>query len=201
MIGPSGIHCCPVLDNFGKKGCRGALAVFGARSNRLARWRLRKQRGKHLAGTARSLPPQAVPAFRSADYEPLPGGQLLFELARNVARYPAAVDESLDYLALLFRELFELFSQKRLYGLGSVFSQKPNQSFGTNEIFIVTWYSVILPFLITTFRSLTHALRTFSSVSPMLLIPLLTASSKLSDDDATSSVTLATNMLILLDYD
>ncbi len=111
MIGQSGIHCCPVLDNFGKKGCRGALAVFGACSNRLARWRLYKQRGKHLAGTARSLPPQAVPAFRSADCDPLPEGQLILELARDVASYPAAVDESLDYLALLFRELFDLFSQ------------------------------------------------------------------------------------------
>jgi len=111
MVGQSGIHCCPVLDNFGKKGCRDALAVFGARSNRLARWRLHKQRGKQLAGTARSLPPQAVPAFRSAACEPLPEGQSLLELARDVARYPAAVDESLDYLALLFGELFDLFSQ------------------------------------------------------------------------------------------
>jgi hypothetical protein len=151
--------------------------------------------------TERSLPPQAVPAFRSAACEPLPEGQLLLELARDVARYPTAVDESIYYLALLFRELFELFSQKRLCRLGSVFSQKSNQSFRTNEIFIVTWYSVILPFMTTTFRSLTHALRTFSSVSPTLLIPLLTASSKLSDDDAMISVTLATNMLILLDYD
>jgi hypothetical protein len=150
--------------------------------------------------TARSLPPQAAPAFRSAAYEPLPEGQLLLELARDVARYPAAVDESLDYLALLFRELFELFSQERHCRLGSVFSQKSNQSFRTNEIFIVTWYSVILPFLTTTFRSLTQALRTFSSVSPTLSIPLLTASSKLSEDDAMISATLGTNMLILLDY-
>jgi hypothetical protein len=120
--------------------------------------------------------------------------------SRDVARYPAAVDESLDYMALLFRELFEFLSQKRLCRLGSVFSQKSNQSFRTNEIFIVTRYSVILPFSTITFRSLTQALRTFSGVSPALLIPLLTASSKLSDDDAMISVTLVTNMLILLDY-
>ena len=44
--------------------------------------------------------------------EPLPGRQLLLELVRDVSRYPAAVDESLDYLALLLRELFDLFSQK-----------------------------------------------------------------------------------------
>jgi hypothetical protein len=125
---------------------------------------------------------------------------LLPELARDVARYPAAVDVSPDYLALLSRELFDLFGQKRLCRLGSVFSQKSNQSFRTNEIFIVTWYSVILPFSTITFRSLTQALRTFSSVSPTLLIPLLTASSKLSDDDAMISVTSVTNMLILLDY-
>jgi hypothetical protein len=66
MIGQSGIHCCPVLDNFGKKGCRGALAVFGARSNRLARWRLHKQRGKHLAGTR--------PPRRSLALHPIPDG-------------------------------------------------------------------------------------------------------------------------------
>jgi hypothetical protein len=34
MIGQSWIYCCPVLDNFGKKGGRGILAVFGACSNR-----------------------------------------------------------------------------------------------------------------------------------------------------------------------
>jgi hypothetical protein len=66
MIVQSGIHCCPVLDNFVKKGCRGALAVFGARSNRLARWRLHKQRGKHLAGTR--------PPRRSLALNPIPDG-------------------------------------------------------------------------------------------------------------------------------
>jgi hypothetical protein len=69
MISQSGIHCCPVLDNFGKKGCRGPLAVFGARSNRLARWRLHKQRGKHLAGTR--------PPRRSLALHPIPDGASL----------------------------------------------------------------------------------------------------------------------------
>jgi hypothetical protein len=66
MIGQSGIYCCPVLDNFGKKGCRGVLAVFGARSNRLVCWRLRKQRGKHLAGI--------WPLRRSLALHPIPDG-------------------------------------------------------------------------------------------------------------------------------
>src|SRR4030095_10753975 len=45
MIGQSGIYCCPVLDNCGKKGCRGALAVFGARSGSLL---LNRQPAKHF---------------------------------------------------------------------------------------------------------------------------------------------------------
>lgn len=38
---------------------------------------------------------------------------------------------------------------------------------------MVTQYSVILPFSTVTFRSLTQTLRTFSSVLPAWLIPLL----------------------------
>jgi hypothetical protein len=73
--------------------------------------------------TERSLPPQAVPAFRSAACEPLPEGQLLLELARDVARYPAAVDESLDYLTLLFRE-FSISLASNVFAVSVLFSVK-----------------------------------------------------------------------------
>jgi hypothetical protein len=121
-------------------------------------------------------------------------------LVCDVTRHPPTVNKALDDPILLLRELFQFFRQKPFCCFGSVNSHKPNHSFRMNETFILTLYSGVLSCSTTTFRPLTQALRTFSKVLPARLIPSLTASSKLTGDDAMIPVTLATDMVLLLDY-
>src|SRR3954469_16655489 len=78
--------------------------------------------------------------------------------------------------------------------VGELHAHSPLPPFSTNVSFMITRYSVTLPFATSTLWSLTHA-----PVMPLMVceareMPLLTASSKLLELVEMISITLATDM-------